>query len=99
VRQAGEYEAGHVPGAVHLTAGDLPERLAELPHDRPIAVMCASGYRSSVAASMLRGAGFENVSWVADGVPAWKAAGYDLEFGAADAVELPATEATGTHPH
>ncbi len=85
VRQAREYVSGHVPGAVHLTAGDLPDRLTELPRSRPIAVMCASGYRSSVAASMLRSAGFEDVSWVADGVPAWKAAGFDVERGEGDA--------------
>ena len=36
VRQANEYEAGHVPGSVHITAGSLPDRLAELPRDRPI---------------------------------------------------------------
>ena len=39
----------------------MPERLAELPRDRPIATICASGYRSSVAASLLRAAGFERV--------------------------------------
>jgi hydroxyacylglutathione hydrolase len=84
VRQAGEYVAGHVPGSHHLTAGSLPERLAELPHDRPIAVICASGYRSSVAASLLRRAGFDDVSWVSNGVPAWKAQGHPIERGEPD---------------
>ncbi len=78
VRQADEFARGHVPGAIHLTAGSLPERLAELPRDRPIATICASGYRASVAASLLRAAGFEDVSWVASGVPAWQAAGYPV---------------------
>jgi hydroxyacylglutathione hydrolase len=81
VRQASEFAAGHVLGARHLTAGSLPDELASLPRDRPIAVICASGYRSSVAASLLDGAGFENVSWVADGLPAWQAAGYEVETG------------------
>ena len=81
VRQSSEFEDGHVPGAWHIRAGDLSERLDDLPRDRRIAVMCASGYRSSVAASLLRGAGFEDVSWVADGVPAWTAAGYAVERG------------------
>jgi hydroxyacylglutathione hydrolase len=85
VRQASEFAEGHVLGARHLTAGSLPDELASLPRDKPIAVMCASGYRSSVAASLLDGAGFENVSWVADGVPAWQAAGYDIEIGGAAA--------------
>ena len=93
VRQASEFAAGHVLGARHLTAGSLPDELASLPRDKPIAVMCASGYRSSVAASLLDGAGFENVAWVADGVPAWQAAGYEVETGEA---EEAATE-PGTH--
>ena len=81
VRQPGEYEAGHVEGALHIAAGDLEARLAELPRNRPIATMCASGYRASVAASLLRKAGFDDVSWVADGVPAWEAAGLPVEPG------------------
>jgi len=83
VRQASEFEAGHVPGARHLHAGDLPERLAELPRDRPIAAVCASGYRSSVAAGLLRQAGFSDVSAVRGGLPDWRAAGYPVETGEA----------------
>ena len=83
VRQASEFEDGHVRGAWHVTAGSLPEELDRLPRDRRIAVMCASGYRSSVASSMLAAAGFERVAWVADGVPAWRAAGYELDEGEA----------------
>jgi hydroxyacylglutathione hydrolase len=75
VRQANEYAIGHVPGSVHITAGSLPDRLAELPVDRPIATICASGLRASVAASILRAGGFRDVSWVASGVPAWRATG------------------------
>jgi len=81
VRQADEYEMGHIPGSILITAGSLPDRLAELPLDRPIATICASGLRASVAASILRTNGFEDVSWVASGVPAWKAAGHPLVRG------------------
>lgn len=81
VRQRDEYERGHVPGAVHLMAGDLPERLATLPRDRPIVAICAAGYRSSVAASLLLRSGFGDVTWVSGGVPAWRAAGYPVEMG------------------
>jgi hydroxyacylglutathione hydrolase len=81
VRQPGEYEGGHVPGAWHVAAGDLQDRLADLPRDRPIATVCASGYRSSVAASLLRAAGFTDVHWVADGLPTWEAAGLPVETG------------------
>ncbi len=83
VRQASEYDEGHVPGAVHIAGGSLPDRLAELPRDRPIACMCAAGFRASIATSLLRSAGFERVSWVSDGVPIWRASGYPLEIGRA----------------
>ena len=82
VRQASEYEAGHVPGALAIGAGDLSDRLDSLPRDRPIATICASGYRASVAASLLRAAGFSQVAWVAGGTPTWEAAGYPVAYGA-----------------
>jgi hydroxyacylglutathione hydrolase len=81
VRQASEYDDGHVPGAWHIAGGSLPDRLAELPRDRPIACMCAAGFRASIATSLLRSAGFEEVSWVSDGFPVWRAAGYPVETG------------------
>ncbi|MBA2670057.1 MAG: rhodanese-like domain-containing protein, partial [Gemmatimonadetes bacterium] len=74
-----EYASGHIPGAVHLHAGDLPERLSELPRDRELLTVCASGYRSSVAASLLQQAGFTRVGWVSGGVPAWRAAGFPVD--------------------
>ncbi len=81
VRQATEFASGHVPGSVHIGAGTLQDRLADLPRDRPIATICASGYRSSIAASLLRAAGFHDVSWVADGLPAWQKRGHPIERG------------------
>jgi hydroxyacylglutathione hydrolase len=81
VRQRSEFESGHVPGALHIHAGDLPDRLAELPRDRPVATICASGYRSSVAAGLLRQAGFSDVLAVPGGLPEWRAAGYPVETG------------------
>jgi hydroxyacylglutathione hydrolase len=81
VRQASEYESGHVPGSVHIGAGDLPGTLAALSRDQPVMTICASGYRASLAASLLRVAGFQHVASVSDGVPGWLAAGYPLEYG------------------
>lgn len=79
VRQEAEYDRAHVPGALHLGAGELAARLAEIPRDRPLVTMCASGYRASVAASLLRQAGFDDVAWVAEGVPSWRRAGFPIE--------------------
>jgi hydroxyacylglutathione hydrolase len=84
VRQPSEYEAGHVPGSLAIGAGELTDRLDGLPRDRAIATICASGYRSSVAASLLRAAGFEHVAWVPGGVPTWAAGGFPLAYGAPD---------------
>jgi hydroxyacylglutathione hydrolase len=81
VRQVAEYASGHVPDSVHIGAGALQDRLGSLPRDRPIATICASGYRASVAASLLRTAGFKDVSWVADGLPTWQARGHPVERG------------------
>ena len=79
VRQREEFDSGHLPGAIHLMAGDLPDRLGELPDGRPVAVICASGFRASIGASLLRASGRDEVSWVAEGTPAWEAAGYPIE--------------------
>jgi hydroxyacylglutathione hydrolase len=81
VRQASEFSSGHVPNSIHVGAGVLQDRLADLPRNRPIAMICASGYRASIGASLLRAAGFEDVSWVADGLPAWRTRGHPVETG------------------
>ena len=99
VRQPSEYEAGHVPGSLHIGAGDLGERLDRLPRDRPIVTICASGYRSSVAASLLRAAGFEDVSAVPSGVPTWAAHGFPVESGAEiEGIDWPDTIVEGHAP-
>jgi hydroxyacylglutathione hydrolase len=83
VRQASEYESGHLPGSLAIGAGELPERLAALPRDHPVVTICEAGYRATIAASLLRGAGFGRVSPIVGGVPTWAAAGYPLEYGVA----------------
>lgn len=79
VRSDHEWEAGHIESAVHVFAGELPQRLAELPaDDAPMAVICGSGYRSTVAASVLERAGYENMISVTGGMTAWRAAGLPM---------------------
>jgi hydroxyacylglutathione hydrolase len=56
-------------------AGDVPKRLGELPKDRPIHVMCGTGYRSSIVASLLLREGFSDVINVSGGMTAWNQAG------------------------
>lgn len=74
VRQPGEWRVGHAEGATFLTAAELPSRLDEVSRDRPVAVICGSGFRSSVATSLLVAEGRDAVT-VVGGMTAWKAAG------------------------
>jgi hydroxyacylglutathione hydrolase len=71
VRADGEWNAGHIEGATHIMGGELPKRAQELPRDRTIYAVCGAGYRSSIATSVLRRAGFRHVINVDGGMTAW----------------------------
>lgn len=75
VRAAGEFEAGHLPGARHIALAEITNRLAELPQDRPIIVCCNSGMTSAKAAAALRKAGRQEVFNLDGGLNAWRQAG------------------------
>lgn len=82
VRGAAEWADGHAPGAAHILAGELADRLEEVPRDgRPLAVVCGTGYRSTVAASVLLRSGFDNAVNVLGGMTAWQEAGLPVETG------------------
>lgn len=72
VRTDAERAAGFVAGSVHLPLAQWPRRLAEVPKGRPVAVYCAGGYRSSIAASLLRAAGHAEVTDLVGGFGAWR---------------------------
>jgi hydroxyacylglutathione hydrolase len=78
VRTPGEWQAGHLPWATHVPLGDLPDRLPELPHDRPIVVHCQTGARAAIAASLLLARGFTDVRVFPGGFGEWKAAGREI---------------------
>ena len=71
IRNPGEVEAGTIPGAIHMPLAQLRVRLEQVPTGRPIVVHCAGGWRSSVAASLMRVQGFNNVSDLEGGYNAW----------------------------
>ncbi|HEU0013198.1 MAG TPA: rhodanese-like domain-containing protein, partial [Longimicrobium sp.] len=79
VRAESEWEAGHVPGAVHIPLGALDERLADVPRDRPLVLHCQGGARSAMAAALLQARGFRDVSNLAGGFRAWQEAGLPVE--------------------
>jgi len=79
VRQPGEYANGHVPGAIHIPLARLAERVTQLRSERPTAVICAGGYRSSAATGILARLGFRHLFNVVGGTSAWVNAGYPVE--------------------
>lgn len=80
VREAAEWNAGHIEDAHLQSYRQLVQRTGELPFTRetPVAVICHSGSRSSTAASMLRRHGFSRVANVTGGMAAWKQAGFPM---------------------
>ncbi len=61
IRKIDEYEERRLPGAVHIFLGELPERLNEIPKDRPVATFCGSSQRAIIVASILKQHGFTMV--------------------------------------
>jgi hydroxyacylglutathione hydrolase len=86
VRTGGEWEAGHIDSALHIPLPTLPRRTGNLGKDSRLAIICGSGYRSSIAASLLQAQGFSRVQNVMGGmgayletsIPAWQPS--DLVF-------------------
>lgn len=77
VRQKAEWQSGHIKQATHITGAELPQRFSEVPRKKPVAVVCGSGYRSSVSASLLKHQGYRDVINVLGGMSAWKQAGLE----------------------
>ena len=82
VRRPAEYDNGHAPGATTAPLAKLRELLPDLnlEPEKPTAIICAGGYRSSAATSIVQQAGFTNVMNVVGGTSAWIDAGYELEM-------------------
>jgi hydroxyacylglutathione hydrolase len=80
VRRTAEFAAGHAPRAHSAPLSPrLREEAARLDPARPLAVICAGGYRSSAATSLLRPLGFRRLYNVEGGTGAWLSAGYPVE--------------------
>jgi molybdopterin/thiamine biosynthesis adenylyltransferase/rhodanese-related sulfurtransferase len=82
VREQHEYEAGHIPGAVHVPRGHLESRIEGKVGDRsqPVVLYCASGQRSALAAHTLQSLlGYEDVASMNGGITLWKDRGYEVD--------------------
>lgn len=78
VRSDKEWGSGHIYGATHIPLGELKHRLGELRQDADIITVCGSGYRSSLAASLLQASGFGGVASMTGGMTAWNQRGLAL---------------------
>jgi rhodanese-related sulfurtransferase len=79
VRAPSEFESFHIEGAVNIPFHDVREQYKKLDPNMPTAVMCGSGHRSSLAASLLKQRGFKEVYNVAGGMTGYTAAGLGPE--------------------
>ncbi|MFP4346346.1 MAG: rhodanese-like domain-containing protein [Anaerolineales bacterium] len=79
VREPWEYAEGHIPGTTLIPLGELPDRIAEIPEDEVIVIVCRSGNRSSRAQRFLSQQGFDSVHNMLGGMLAWEDAGYTME--------------------
>jgi rhodanese-related sulfurtransferase len=80
VREPEEWNEYHVPNTTLIPLGNLPSRLAELPKDREIVVVCRSGNRSQEGRDILLQAGF-NATSMAGGLRTWSSMGYPTVSG------------------
>jgi len=81
VRQPDEWASGHIPDATLIPLGDLASRIAEVPKDRQVVVVCRSGNRSAQGRDILLGADYPSVTSMAGGMKDWAAAGYPTATG------------------
>ena len=79
VRDDDEVEEGRVPGARHAYVGELPDAVEELDSGHRYTVMCGSGSRATIAASLLRRHGFEHVDLYLGSFSAWSGKGLEVE--------------------
>jgi len=80
VRRPGEFVNGHVPGAINLTLSHLEEQGDKIDPKRPVALVCQSGYRSSIASSILERQGLSDVVNIVGGTAGWVSAGLPVEL-------------------
>lgn len=78
VRRDDEWNEGHIPGALHLHIGSLPQHLDEVPRNQPVALICRTGHRAEMAASILAATGREVVVVGQGGIPDWTERGFPV---------------------
>jgi len=78
VRADHEWDAGRIPGAVHLPLAELAERAGEIERDRPVVLYCRGGNRSTMATAALAEAGYDAAK-LSEGIVGWSGAGLPVD--------------------
>ncbi|MBW3583851.1 MAG: rhodanese-like domain-containing protein [Euryarchaeota archaeon] len=79
VRETHEWQAGHVPGTLHIPLQTLPQHLDKIPKEATVIMLCHSGARSHHAANWLRANGYDDVLNLENGIVAWANAGLPIQ--------------------
>jgi len=98
VRRLDEWDVGHIPGSIHIHIAELSQRMEELPKNLPIMVICHTGYRAGIAASMVATTGREVIA-VRGGMGDWLKAGLPFASSASDARRKTVKLGDDTHSH
>lgn len=88
VRTDVEYEAGHIPGARHITLDRIQQESAALEKEKPVVIYCRSGNRSGPAAEAFAASGW-NAQSIEGGLIAWSEAGFELDPEGGSVLENP----------
>ncbi len=79
VRTLSEWRSGHIPGSLHIPLGRLVSQMTDRPRTQPVVLVCESGSRSSIGASLLTATGFTDVTNLTGGINSWRKEGLPLE--------------------
>jgi glyoxylase-like metal-dependent hydrolase (beta-lactamase superfamily II)/rhodanese-related sulfurtransferase len=79
VRATGEFQINHIKGAMNIPTPELRQRYKELDNNKPVILICSTGHRSSLGASLIQQQGFHDLYNVAGGMTGYSAAGYAAE--------------------
>jgi len=99
VRRDEEWRAGHIPHAQHLHIAELAARIDEVPHDEPVAVICRTGHRAEIAASILATTGRKVIAVGQGGMADWLERGLPYETEEAPEIDLSRLPEQATHAH
>jgi hydroxyacylglutathione hydrolase len=99
VRREEEWRAGHIPHARHLHLAELPQRIEEVPHEEPVAVVCRTGHRAEIAASLLAATGRKVIVVGQGGMADWLERGLPSEVEEPPQIDLSRLPEQVSHAH